>query len=609
MNRHPALRGRKEKIKIIQPGEFARRGFERRFADGKALEQACRFADAEKVYRELVGSFERAHMNPGTPYAALGFALLCQGKWEEAERILKRSIKFEPKILESHINLGAVYRNMRRWQEAHDASKRALELEPKDTRARLNMAVALGEMSQYGAAVQNFLLVLALDPDHLEARKGIASNYVSLGETAVSIPMFRKVIEMEPDVLSNYSQILFAMQYEPAIPNQAVLEEHLVFGRKTRELIGPPGEAFPLVKHWDRVLRVGYVSGDYRTHVVMRFIENVLASHDRDRVEVVCIATNSMQDAKTDRIKEIADDWLDISGSDDETATQMIRNKQLDIAVDLAGHSSILRLGLFGRRLAPVHVSWCGYSGTTGLDTMDYLIVDNIIAPPGEKTFFVERPVRMPGSYICFTPADAPPIGPLPYERNGYITFGCLNNPSKVNKYVIGWWAHILNAVPNSRLLMRYHLLKDILVRERLNKMFRAVGIADRVDMGGVEGSFLDSYNYVDIALDTFPYNGTTTTCEALWMGVPVVTIRGDRFVARVGASLLTNVGLEDLIGENPQQYIDHAVRLSGEPERLALMRQNMRSNLSNTIVYDPRAFTRQLEDVYTELFRAWCEQ
>ena len=245
MNRHPALRSHKDKIRIVQPCAFARRGLEKRFAEAKAFEQEGRFSDAESVYRELVGSFERAYINAGTPYAALGYSLVCQAKWEDAERILKRSIKLEPKVLESHVNLGAVYRNLRRWQESADASRRALELEPKDTRARLNLGVALGEMSQYGAAVQAFLLVLALDPDHLEARKGIATNYVSLGETAVSIPMFRKVIEMEPKALSNYSQILFAMQYEPTISNQTVLEEHLAFGRKTRELIGPAGEALP----------------------------------------------------------------------------------------------------------------------------------------------------------------------------------------------------------------------------------------------------------------------------------------------------------------------------------------------------------------------------
>jgi predicted O-linked N-acetylglucosamine transferase (SPINDLY family) len=184
-----------------------------------------------------------------------------------------------------------------------------------------------------------------------------------------------------------------------------------------------------------------------------------------------------------------------------------------------------------------------------------------------------------------------------------------MNNPGKVNKYVVGWWAKILEAVPNSRLLMRYHLLNDPLVKERLNKMFRSAGIADRVDMRSGGGAFLDSYNSVDIALDTFPYNGTTTTCEALWMGVPVITIRGDRFVARVGASLLTNVGLEHLIGEDPQQYIDRAVSLAEQPERLADMRRNMRANLASTIVYDPRTFTQGLEDKYTEIFREWCER
>jgi protein O-GlcNAc transferase len=609
MNRHLAVRPKKNKIRVVQPGGIALRGLERRFADAKACEKEGRFADAEKVYRELIAAFERDHLNPGTPYAALGYALLSQAKWEEAEVALKRSIKLEPNILESHVNLGAAYRHLRRWQESHDASTRALEIEPKDIRARLNLGVALSEMSQYGRAVQTFLLVLALDPDHLEARKGIATNYVALGETAVSIPMFRKVIEMEPDVLSNYSQILFAMQYDPTVANQTVLDEHIFFGRKTRELLGAPGEALPIVKHWDRVLRVGYVSGDYKTHVVMRFLENVLAFHDRYRVETVCIATNGVQDASTERVKKIAGTWLDISGVDDETAVSMIREKQLDIAVDLSGHSSILRLALFGRRLAPIHVSWCGYSGTTGLDTMDYIIVDDIVAPPGEKTFFVEQPVRMPGSYVSFMPSDAPPVGPLPFERNGFITFGCMNNPGKVNKYVIDWWGQILKAVPNSRLLMRYHLLDDPLVKERLNKMFRSAGIADRVDMRSGGGAFLDSYNGVDIALDTFPYNGTTTTCEALWMGVPVVTLRGDRFVARVGASLLTNVGLGRMVGENPQQYIDRATALAKDPEQLASLRKEMRSNLADTPVYDQRTFTRHLEDLYTQMFREWCER
>ena len=341
----------------------------------------------------------------------------------------------------------------------------------------------------------------------------------------------------------------------------------------------------------------------------MRFIESVLASHDRDRVEVVCIATNSIQDATTERIKKLAHGWLDISGVDDETAVQMIREQQLDIAVDLSGHSSILRLGLFGRRLGP---STCPGAVTPEPPAWTRWITlwsTTSFAPPDEKTFFVEQPLRMPGSYICFTPADAPPVGPLPFEKNSHITFGCMNNPGKVNKYVVGWWAKILEAVPNSRLLMRYHLLDDPLVKERLNKMFRSVGIADRVDMRSGGGAFLDSYNSVDIALDTFPYNGTTTTCEALWMGVPVITIRGDRFVARVGASLLTNVGLENLVGENPGEYIERAVSLAHQPERLADLRRNMRANLASTILYNPPAFTRQLEDTYTEIFREWCER
>jgi predicted O-linked N-acetylglucosamine transferase (SPINDLY family) len=608
MGKRPLAQTNQRRIRNIQPDPFVIRSLERRFAEAKELEAALHYKEAEKIYREIAGTSERFHMNAGIPYAAVGFALICQGKHAEAEEALKRSLKLEPRLLETHINLGAVYRSMRRWKECEKYSKQALEIEPKDTRARLNLGAAQSEMARYGAAVQSFLLVLALEPEHLEARKGIATNYISLGETAVSIPMFRKIIEMEPDNLTNYSHILFAMQYEPTVTNEDVLEDHRKFGRKARQLIGPADGETTSDKNSERVIRIGYVSGDYKNHVVMRFVENVLAAHDRSRVEVCCISTTTVNDDRTERIKAIADQWVDVRHVNDEQAAELIRELKLDIAIDLCGHSSVLRLPLFARRLAPIHVTWCGYSGTTGLDNMDYIVVDNVIAPPGEPVYFTERPLRLPGPYVCFTPVDPPDIGPLPFQKNGYITFGCMNNPGKVNKYVIGWWAQLLHAVPNSRLLMRYHLLADPLVQERINKVFRPLGLEHRVDMRSGGGNLLDAYNEVDIALDTFPYNGTTTTCEALWMGVPVVTLKGDRFVARVGASLLTSVGWSDLIGETPQEYIDCAIRLAGEPERLAAFRENARTDLSKTLLYDPRAFTKLLEDGYVEIFRRWCE-
>ncbi len=323
-----------------------------------------------------------------------------------------------------------------------------------------------------------------------------------------------------------------------------------------------------------------------------------------------CITPHAREDDTTKRMRKKVDHWRDISTMEDAEAAELLRNDELDIIIDLMGNSSVQKLPLLGRRVAPVQMTWCGYSGTTGVDTIDHIIVDDIIAPPRERTFFVEEPLRLPNSYVCFNPRECPDIGPLPFERNGYITFGCMNNPSKVNKYVLGWWAEILRSVKYSRMVMRYHLLGDPLVDERLARVFRNAGIPpERIDMKAGGHNFLNAYNDVDIALDSFPYNGTTTTCEALWMGVPVVTLRGDRFVARVGASLLTNTGMSDLVAENPKEYIEKAVMLASDPDRLTRFREEAREILPATPVYDRKGFVKDLEKAYIGAFERWCQE
>ena len=607
--KRPIRRNQNKQI-YPQPNQFVLGALEKRFEIGKSFEKAGSFGDAENVYRELVGSFDRLRLNSATPNAALGFALLSQGKHEEAEKVLKRSLAQDAALLEAHINLGAIYRLREKWKETEAACKRALAIDPKDIRARLNLAFAEAGLQKYGAAVQSFLLILSLDPNHIDARKGIAQNYVALGETEVSIPMFRKVLEMEPDSLETRTQMLFAMQYDPVAPLQSVFEEHLEFGKIARENAGPPCTHFENSKVTERVLRIGYYSGDFKYHVVMRFAENVLSSHDPSRVEVHCISTSDKSDSVTERIKAKFPNWHSIAGKEDAEAAEFVRQQKIDVLVDLGGHTSMPRLALLARRLAPVQATWCGYSGTTGLDTMDYILVDKIIAPPEEQHYFTETPFRLPHSYLSFVPANPPEVSPLPYSRNGYVTFGCMNNPSKVNRYVVGWWAQILKAVPDSKLVMRYHLLGDPLVKERLARLFRAADIPlDRVHMEEGGKNFLQGYADADIALDTFPYNGTTTTCEALWMGVPVITLYGDRFVARVGASLLANTGLSNLIATSPEDYVQRAVELARQPENLADIRGRLRAHLGSTPVYDPKSFAKGLEDAYFEMFKNWANK
>lgn len=586
------------------------RDLERRFQEGKALELAKDFAGAEKVYRELVAIFERNHFNAATPNAALGYVLLNQRKFEDAEKALRRSSKQNPDLLEAYSNLAALYRLTERWRLCITASKLALKIKPKHVESLLNLAEGQKETRQYGLSVQNFLLALSLDTDSIEARKGLASNYVSLGEPSVCLPMFQKILDMDPELWPLKSYMLFAMQYEPTLSNQEVLDEHLAYGKISREKIGPPHTAFSNADPAGRRLVIGYISSDFKEHVVMRFVEDVLANHDRDHFKIVLISTSQKEDKNTSRIRDHADHWINISEMDDQSAAALVREQQIDILVDLAGHSGVSRLALLARRLAPVQIIWCGYSGSSGIDTMDYIIVDDVLAPPGEKAYFSETPLRMPASYVCFTPRTTLEPGPLPFERNGFITFGCMNNPSKINKYVVGWWAEILRTVPDSKLLMRYALFVDPLVRERIAKIFRECGIPDdRYQMLEGKAEFMSVYQDVDVALDTFPYNGTTTTCEALWMGVPVIALRGDRFVSRVGASLLTYTGLKDLITESPQQYIDLAVQLARDPKQVNDIRQQLRTHLPNTPAFNPKAFAKGLEAKYFEIFSKWYQE
>jgi len=600
---------RRKLPKAVAANPHVVRALEDRFQEGKRYEAAKNFLAAEKIYREVVNTYVRHGYSPAVPNAALGYALLNQRKFEEAEKVLKTSASQDPTLFHPYANLGALYATTRRWKECAEASSSALKLKPQNLESLLTLAEAQKETKQYALSVQNFLLALSLDKDNVVACKGLASAYYQIGEPSVAIPMFRRVLQSDPEAWASTSFLLFVMQYEPALLNQEVLQEHVNYGNLLRQKTGPARTNFTNSKNYNRRLRIGYLSADFYNHVVMRFAEQVFAHHDHTKFEVVMIAANRERDAWTDRIKTYANRWVDISQMTGSEAKEAIYGCELDIIIDLAGHSGNNHLALLASRLAPVQITWLGYSGTTGLDVMDYIIVDNVVAPPGEPAYFAETPIRLPHSYLCFQSPDSFEIDELPFSRTGYITFGCMNNPAKINKYVVSWWAKILEKIPNSKMLLRYGTYVDPLVRERIAKMFRECNVSpERYQMLPGLRDFGKVYNDVDIALDTFPYNGTTTTCEALWMGVPVIAIRGDRFVSRVSASVLTNSGLDRFIAESAEEYIDLAVRFAKQPDHLTNLRQNMRANLSATPVYDAQTFTKGLENAYVQVFQHWCD-
>jgi predicted O-linked N-acetylglucosamine transferase (SPINDLY family) len=351
-----------------------------------------------------------------------------------------------------------------------------------------------------------------------------------------------------------------------------------------------------------RRLRLGYLSPDFNHHAVAYFIEPVLAAHDRTRVEVFCYASVAVPDRFTDRLRGLAEHWRDIARLDDDAAAALIRADNLDLLIDLAGHSARHRLLVLARRPAPVQATWIGYPNTTGLDAIDYRITDAVSDPVGQtEAWHSEKLVRLPANFSCYRPDDdAPAVNNLPAAAAGAVTFGCFNQFAKVTPEVIALWARLLAKLPGSRLLLKSRGLGDPGVAARVQAAFAAAGVGPaRLILNGDELSVADHlglYHKVDIALDPFPYNGTTTTCEALWMGVPVVTLAGSTHVSRVGASLLTHAGLAGWIAATPDDYVARAVAAVRDLPALAALRRGLREQVRTSPLCDAVRFTRGFE-------------
>ena len=339
----------------------------------------------------------------------------------------------------------------------------------------------------------------------------------------------------------------------------------------------------------------------------------MLASHTHERFEIFCYSDVLAPDNVTERLQGYADRWHNIADMQDEEVAELVLKDGIDILVDLAGHTGNNRMLLFARKPAPVQVSWLGYPNTTGLSTMDYRFVDPYTDPHGlTDPFYTEKLLRLPESFLCYLPDEnSPDVGYLPETVSGHITFGSFNIFTKMTEEVLALWADILKNIPNARLLLKTKSFSDKQICAKVMKIFSQKGIySERVELLGHQEHFLKHlslYNRIDIGLDTFPYNGTTTTCEALWMGVPVITLAGNNHASRVGVSLLTNTGLEDLIAKTHDEYVDIAVNLAADTRRLQKLRRNLRPMMKNSPLTDAKRFTDNLENSYRHMWEMWC--
>ncbi len=549
-----------------------------------------------------------AHFNQGNVFKDMG-------RYDQAASCYQRAIDLSPDFAKAWCNLGSVHREDGRSQAAMDCYQKAVQLDPRFAAAYNNMSILLTETGRIGEALECCRKAQELKADFAESYNNMARCLKYSGRAGESVALYRKSLALSPQTAFVHSNLLYCLAYlEPSsAPPDAVARAH----RAWEPAHGSPADGI-FRKHTndknpDRPLRVGYLSPDFRKHPVATFMAPILAAHDAEQVQTVCFSDVRKSDGVTEKLRNLTGEWVDTSGRSDDGVAAVIRRRRVDILVDLAGHTAGNRMPLFSRRPAPIQVTYLGYPNTTGLSAINYRLTDAWADPPGRtEALHSETLVRLPEGFLCFDPPTAaPPVGPLPSAAERTITFGSFNNLAKFNAGVAALWSAVLSAVPRSRLVMKFRTLSDPEVRRHILGCFADHGITeDRLIFHGFLPSATDHfalYHQIDIALDTFPYNGTTTTCEALWMGVPVIALAGETHAARVGVSILTGLGLSDLIALSGNDYVQRAAALAGDLSRLAALRRTLRQRMAAAPLTDGPGFTGRLEAAYRAMWRQWC--
>ena len=536
-----------------------------------------------------------------------------QGRHIEAVPILEELLRIKPDFPEALCNLGVVFRELGRTEDAERCLRRALEIRPSMAEPHVNLSNMYSMAGRNTEAEASARAALDLEPDNTDALVNLGNALQSQGHIGEFVEVTRRALKLKPDLPIAWSNLLLSLNYSEDMSADQLLDLHRRYGKQ----FAPSHEAqrtFPRSeKKRKRKLKIGYVSPDFRNHVVAHFFEPVLEKHDRTRFDVHCYFCSSEIDATTRRIRDLADVWRELGHVPFDDAERMMLKDNLDVVIDLAGHTARNLLPVLARRVAPVQATWLGYPGGTGVGAMDWRITDRWADPaPDADAQHVERLYRLPDVFIAFRPSsDSPPMAKAAArEANGYVTFGSFNNFVKISDSTIRLWASILAAVPNARFAIKTLALRDeALKRDSLVRFERLGFDVSRLDLLGPTSSHRDhllTYESIDVALDTFPYHGTTTTCEALWMGVPVVTLAGDRHAARVGVSLMTSIGCEQLIARSPTEYVAIAVALAQDAVGTKTLRQSLRDRLATSPLGDVARLTGQLESAYVDMHSQW---
>jgi FkbM family methyltransferase len=560
--------------------------------------------------REAAIAFYRSALDidPGYLPARINLAneLQATGQFPQALNEYGAALAANPLLVEAHSGLGTLLLTTADPREAAPCFMRAAVIQPGWTAAWNNLGGAMLQMSLLEQAARCLNRALILAGDFPNALLNLGNMMTSLGRTEDATHLYERILAIQPDHGPAISNLLLALNYADGLDADALAERHKRLGARLDEAAShAPALMRPSPAPRAGRIRIGYVSPDLRTHSVAYFFEPLLREHDRTRFEIFCYAELFSPDDMSRRLEAMADHWIPTVGLSDRALAERIVADGIDILVDLAGHSAYNRLAVFALRPAAIQVSWLGYPNTTGLSSIDYRLVDQISDPPPESDRLAsEKLVRLEGGFHCYLPpADAPPVSAPPSAETGRITFGSFNNIAKLSDSTLSAWATLLQRVEGSTLLIKSRFFGEGSSRERFLRRLDAAGIP-RERLTLLEGipamsDHLAAYGRVDVSLDSFPYNGTTTLCESLWMGVPVVTLRGADHRSRVGASLLTHIGLPELVADTVEAYVDIATSLVADPGRLAALRAGLRERVAASPIGDPKGFARKIEAAY----------
>lgn len=567
-----------------------------------------------QVDEAIVALHQAILLRPGFPeaFCNLGIALDRKGRRVEAIDAYNRAIALNPSFAEAHSNLGIALFHDGRLNEAIAAFRMAVALKPISPEVLSNLGNALRDNGQLEEAVESFRQAIALQPDSAGVQSNLGVVFKDLGRLNEAMAAYRQALVLKPDFPEAHSNLVHTLHLIPALDAQVIVDEHRRWNQRHCESFVCTSYRYPNDRTPERRLRIGYVSADFRAHSVSFFIEHLLACHDSSQVEVFCYASVVCPDEVTARLRKLVPHWRDICNLTDSQVADLVRRDQIDILVDLAGHTAENRLLVFARKPAPIQVTYLGYVGTTGLGTMDYRFTDAHADPPGTtEHFYTERLIRLPETFACYRPPEcSPPVSSLPALARGYVTFGSFHALSKLNEPLLETWAKILLQVPNARLMIVAAGLDQSSPRNRLCEFFAAAGVnASRLAFKGRQSlpDYLALHGEVDVLLDSHPYSGHTIGCAALWMGVPVITLAGDRYSSRMLASVLANLGRSEWVARTPCEYVANAVALANDLNLLTQTRSTLREEMRASPVMDGARFARSVESAYREMWRAWC--